>query len=278
MIKRIINTAIALLLLFSNVNSQETIIADQNSGCDTLRVLFTLNTTLQLSEYTSVEWDFGDGGTESNTLTASHLYSAPGTYSYSCTLNGTSVIEGSEDIIIESSPYAEFIFKDSSLSDTEYRYFFKTVYYQPEDGETIDYKWEFPDDGSVVFDSIATHLFMAEGVYEVILVLTDDAGCADTLARKIPVSRELMPPNVFSPNSDGINDYFEVTTQGDYLYTFRVFTRTGTQVHFSESLKINWDGRTIGGQEVPEGVYYYVIESADTPVETRISGFIHLFR
>ena len=117
-----------------------------------------------------------------------------------------------------------------------------------------------------------------EGVYEVSLSLTDDTGCADSIRRKIPVSRELMPPNVFTPNGDGLNDYFEVSTQGDHLYNLRIFTRTGTQVHVSQSSRIVWDGRTLGGSEVPEGIYYYLIESSDTPVETEVSGFIHLYR
>jgi gliding motility-associated-like protein len=173
--------------------------------------------------------------------------------------------------------YADFIFRDSSSSESDYTYFFQAVYYQPAAGETIDYVWGFPD-GSSAFDSSAMHTFAEEGVYEVSLSLTDNSGCTDSIRRKIPVSRELMPPNVFTPNGDGLNDIFEVSTQGDYLYKFRIFTRTGTQVHFSQSSRIVWDGRTVGGSELPEGIYYYMIESSDTPVETEVSGFIHLYR
>ncbi len=173
--------------------------------------------------------------------------------------------------------YADFVFKDSSSSESDYTYFFQAAYYQPAVGETISYVWGFPD-GSSAFDSIALHTFVEEGVYEVSLSLTDDTGCADSIRRKIPVSRELMPPNVFTPNGDGLNDYFEVSTQGDHLYNLRIFTRTGTQVHVSQSSRIVWDGRTLGGSEVPEGIYYYLIESSDTPVETEVSGFIHLYR
>lgn len=176
-----------------------------------------------------------------------------------------------------NSLYVDFIFKDSSSNESDYTYFFKAAHYRPEAGETIQYEWRFPD-GTIVLDSMAFYTFIEEGYYEIFLLLSNDLGCADSITRKIPAYKELKPPNVFSPNGDMINDYFEVTTQGDYLYTFRVFTRTGTQVHFSQSTKIVWDGRTVGGREVPEGVYYFVIESNNTPTETELSGFIHLYR
>ncbi len=277
MIKRIIYTVTLLLGLTITTSGQESISADKSTGCDSMSVLFTLNTTLQLSDYTSVLWDFGDGDTASNLLIVSHLYLSPGSYTVTCLLNGTDLIEESGFITIGEKPYADFTFKDSSYSETEYRYFFKSVYYKPGDGVTIDYEWQFPD-GSSVFDSTAMYDFMEEGIYEVFLSLTHESGCMDSVRRHIPVYRELKPPNVFSPNGDMHNDYFEVASSGDYLYSFRVFTRTGTQVYFSQSYKITWDGRTAGGREVPGGVYFYVIESKDTPIETQISGFVHLYR
>lgn len=275
---KLLYTGILLFLLSIYASGQETITADKTEGCDSLVVLLTLNTSLQLSDYTSVVWDFGDGSTGNGALTFTHTYTSPGTYTVICTLDDTKVITGDDLITINRTPYADFVFKDSSANESEYSFFFQAKYYMPGEGETIDYEWKFPD-GTIVNDSIALHTFPeGEVVEELTLILTGDGGCADTIHRKIPVSHELMRPNVFTPNGDMINDYFEVTTQGDYIYSFRVFTRTGTQVHFSKSAAIIWDGRTTGGREVPEGVYYYVIESDETPAETQVSGFIHLYR
>lgn len=40
-----------------------------------------------------------------------------------------------------------------------------------------------------------------------------------------------------------------------------------------------WDGRTTSGAEVPEGVYYFVIEYTDTNDESeKVKGAITLFR
>ena len=85
-------------------------------------------------------------------------------------------------------------------------------------------------------------------------------------------------PNVFTPNGDQVNDYFEVTTDGTTVYEFSVFTRTGTRIYHSLSPRIFWDGNSLDGGELKEGIYYYVIEEdgGTSPFET--AGFMYLFR
>ena len=89
---------------------------------------------------------------------------------------------------------------------------------------------------------------------------------------------ELDVPNVFTPNGDNINDYFEVSTDGTTAYVLTVFTRTGTRIFHSNSTRIFWDGKSIGGKELPEGIYYYVIEEEGSGEPFAHAGFIHLFR
>ncbi len=88
----------------------------------------------------------------------------------------------------------------------------------------------------------------------------------------------LEVPNVFTPNGDQVNDFFEVTTDGTTIYEFSVFTRTGTRIFHSLSPRIIWDGNSLDGKELEEGIYYYVIEEegGSNPFET--AGFMHLFR
>ena len=92
------------------------------------------------------------------------------------------------------------------------------------------------------------------------------------------VGDTLEIPNVFTPNGDQVNDYFEVTTDGINVYEFSVFTRTGTRIYHSLSPRIFWDGNSLDGKELKDGIYYYVIEEqgGTSPFET--AGFIYLFR
>jgi len=89
---------------------------------------------------------------------------------------------------------------------------------------------------------------------------------------------KLDVPNVFTPNGDQINDYFEVTTDGTTVYDFSVFTRTGTRIYYSHSPRIFWDGNSPDGKALREGVYYYVIEEEGGTDPFQDAGFMHLFR
>jgi len=270
-------TFLILALSASAGFGQESISADHTRGCDTLAVAFMLNNARPVQDYTSVVWNFGDGGSISGILDPQYTFTSPGIYSVRCILDGARVIEAASPVIVGATPYADFEFRDTSANDTEYKLVFEAMYFIPVPGIALDYFWRFPD-GTTAADSITVHTFPAEDNYPVFMRLTDENGCADSVTKLVPVFRELEIPNVFSPNGDHINDYFVVTTPGEYIYTCRIFTRAGLQVYYSRSPEISWDGRTTAGREVPVGVYYYVIESEDAPVKSAQAGFIHLFR
>jgi gliding motility-associated-like protein len=88
----------------------------------------------------------------------------------------------------------------------------------------------------------------------------------------------LAVPIAFSPNGDEYNPYFEVETDGVTEYEFTVFTRTGTRVFYSKSRRIFWDGKSNGGIDVKEGIYYYVIEESGASDPYQHAGFVYLFR
>jgi gliding motility-associated-like protein len=92
------------------------------------------------------------------------------------------------------------------------------------------------------------------------------------------VGKVLEIPNVFTPNGDQVNDYFEVTTDGVNVYEFSVFTRTGTRIFHSISPRIFWDGNSLDGQELKDGIYYYVIEEQGGSNSFETFGFMYLFR
>ncbi|MFC2080221.1 PKD domain-containing protein [Bacteroidota bacterium] len=275
--KILVQIILFLIIPFAGISAQEHISADQTSGCDSLSVQFTLKNAYDISIYASIEWKFGDGAEEDSVLSVLHTYTDPGIYKVQCVLDGARLIEYDTLITVSITPYANFSFKDTSVNELEYRYYFETQYFSSLEGVDINYKWKFPD-GSEVYDSVAEYLFPKEDIYNIFLQISDEVGCSDSITKKVPVSKELVVPNVFSPDGNHMNDYFEVSTPGDYSYYFKVFTPDGLLVYSSISPEIIWDGRTFGGREVPEGVYYYVIESEETPVETSIVGFVYIFR
>lgn len=69
-------------------------------------------------------------------------------------------------------------------------------------------------------------------------------------------------PNVFTPNSDGINDEFKVNLNGYTAksYHISIFSNWGTLVFNSGNANISWDGRTTSGVKATEGTYFYVLD------------------
>lgn len=277
MTERIIHILLLLIFTHAAVRAQESIVADTTSGCDSLTVRFALQNALPEDSYSSIEWFFGDDSTATGSLAVTHTYLRPGDYTVRCMLDDTVEVVADSLVSVGQTPYADMVFRDTDPGGEGLTWEFGPAYFRPDTGMVFDYTWRFPDN-SEVNDSLAEYTFAQEGIFEVFLGLKDKNGCADSVVRRVPVSKELMVPNFFSPNGDEVNDYFEVTTSGDYRYTFRIISQSGLEVFSSDSPRISWDGRTAGGLEAPEGVYFYLIESSETPVETSLSGFLHLFR
>lgn len=270
-------TILFLFLIATGLTAQERIAASAFGGCDSLKVTFELRNAYDITQYNSIVWNFGDGETEAGKLNVGHTYMEPGRYHVSCELDDFRTIALDDAIIVSETPVADFVFKDTVVEDEGYAYVFESRYFVPISGVELQYEWTFPGGGNSDA-SRPVFRFDETGIYPVTMIMTDQNGCTDTIVKNIPVADKLLVPNVFTPNNDGVNDVFMVTTPGDYNYIFRVYSRNGLQVFYSVSPIIRWDGRTNDGTEVREGIYFYTIESDETPVATSQQGFIQLYR
>ena len=71
---------------------------------------------------------------------------------------------------------------------------------------------------------------------------------------------EIIIPNTFTPNGDGINDLWDIKYLNLYpKCTVNVYTRYGEKVYSSVGYGVSWDG-TFKGAQLPTGTYYYVID------------------
>lgn len=72
---------------------------------------------------------------------------------------------------------------------------------------------------------------------------------------------EIGIPNAFTPNGDGLNDYFQIITPGNPSYfSLMIYDRYGAKVFMSNKSTVYWDG-TYNGELVNMGVYYYILET-----------------
>lgn len=76
----------------------------------------------------------------------------------------------------------------------------------------------------------------------------------------VRVYQKITIPNAFTPNGDGVNDYWNIDALVTYPQSLTtVFTRDGQQVFKSLGYSKPWDG-TSSGKQVPAGTYYYLID------------------
>ncbi len=91
------------------------------------------------------------------------------------------------------------------------------------------------------------------------VVGTDLKNCSDTSSITVEIINcNITIPNVFTPNGDGINDYFHVDYEGPSDYTAKIFNRWGVKLFESHNVRDEWNGK-YHETEVSTGTYYYVI-------------------
>lgn len=256
-----------------NLYSQVVISANQISGCDSISVDFEISP--MSDTIASMIWDFGDGLTLDGNSTVSHIYSSPGDYDASVLINSETRLFLNATIKVYLTPDARFGYSDS-LELGSYSFVFLNIL-QTDNTYTYSYEWTFPENITANTRGVV-HTFAESGVYNVALIVENEYACADTVVRNVSVTDILSAPNVFTPNEDGFNDYFEVRTNGVNRYEFSVYTRTGQLVHKSETAVINWDGRSLAGDILRPGVYYYVIRQIDGEVLSEKAGFVQILR
>jgi gliding motility-associated-like protein len=92
----------------------------------------------------------------------------------------------------------------------------------------------------------------------------------------IKVYKKITIPNAFSPNNDGINDYWNIDALITYPQsTTFVYDRYGQKVFESTGYTKPWDGK-YNGALLPEGTYYYIIDLKNG--QPKIAGWVSLLR
>ncbi len=90
-------------------------------------------------------------------------------------------------------------------------------------------------------------------------------GCPtyDTINIKAYKGPAIYVPNAFTPDNNGINDWFHPVIVGmasvDY---FEVFSRTGQKVYSSQESSKGWDGN-FNGKPQPVGTYVWLVRGKD---------------
>jgi gliding motility-associated-like protein len=135
---------------------------------------------------------------------------------------------------------------------------------------SIDIEFSNPDDtitisiNGVQIDHNLIEM-LAAGIYD--LSFTDENGCSEF--RSVTIDQnpcEIFIPNIFSPNGDGINDYFRIISGDNQsrIMKYLIFDRWGNLVYSAGDFLLTdqgswWDGNFKNIKASP-GTYAYFIE------------------
>jgi gliding motility-associated-like protein len=142
--------------------------------------------------------------------------------------------------------------------------------------------WEFSNGFPDLASPSATLTFPDRDSVRIRLITNPNGTCPDTTEQTLIITDPQIvsvAPNVFTPNGDGINDFFEAELRGLTNVEVVVFDRWGRKVFSANRADFRWDG-TDNGNPMPIGVYVYLISATriDTGQDWKLTGSVSLVR
>ena len=161
-------------------------------------------------------------------------------------------VEKTEDFTANAPLYVEFTSNPSDL-DT---------------GATIE--WHISNTSAGInitrYEENTSYTFTVAGKHVITLNVVQDGDIIESKSISITISdSHLEMPNAFSPNGDGINDYFQAKTNSKSIVEFHayIFNRHGQKLYDWtdwQDEKSGWDG-THNGHPVKDGVYFVYVKA-----------------
>jgi gliding motility-associated-like protein len=241
------------------------------SGQDTTGCLpLCVQLTASLPPGSTCLWNFGDTQTSAN-QTVTHCYSTPGNYPVLLTasMGGcTKTVSHVNMVSVFPTPSAAFTVNPTLITDANTDACFHLT-----SGEdtlaTLPLLWSFGDSlHSKSTKQNPCFRYALPGNYCITLKTKNRYGCTDSVEHCLDVLAQvdIFVPNSFTPNGDGLNDFFSPVGVGidPSGYELLIFNRWGELIWKTNQSTAGWDGRPLNGREiVQEDVYVWKLECRD---------------
>lgn len=201
---------------------------------------------------TGLLWEFGDGNFILNEPGVSHAYDSSGTYTIKVTAayRNCPSVDATKDITIRAFPAID-LGKDTTMCPN---------------GEPLvigDYKnagsgasWQWNTGETSAYISVRH-----PGIYTARVTMN---GCETSDSIEVFKDCYIDIPNSFTPNGDGLNDYFlprQLLSKSLTGFKMTIYNRWGQEIFQTDRIDgRGWDGR-FNEKEQPTGVYVYIIDA-----------------
>ncbi|MFY7669688.1 T9SS type B sorting domain-containing protein, partial [Tenacibaculum sp. MEBiC06402] len=135
--------------------------------------------------------------------------------------------------------------------------------------------YEYSVDGS---DFSFENQFIITQTRDYTIVVRDSRGCEQSITVE-GVYITIEVPNIFTPDGDGIQDYwYPINVQDYHQLKVVIFDRYGREIQKYNGVQTGWDG-IYQGRPMPSGDYWYTIEFLELSGERRrLMGHFTLYR
>jgi gliding motility-associated-like protein len=169
--------------------------------------------------------------------------------------NGCSSFPASLNVFFNTLPEAAF-----SIVAPDYPHTGENFSFVNESIGGLIYNWNFGNgESSNAINPVED--FEEPGFYLVNLLVVDENGCRDSVRQEVQIPEELIFPDAFSPNGDGVNDVLQIQSSGMKQYSLQIFDRWGNLLFETNKPGFHWDGRTASGELVPAGTYFVLLRA-----------------
>lgn len=214
-------------------------------------------------------WDFGDNSTPATIQNpTNHCYGEPGSYDVTLTVINSAGCQETftinNMITVHDFPIPDFSFGPQPATLTNPQICFTDL----SGGNPATWSWDFDDPSDPATSSLQNPCFSYSdtGIFCPRLTVSNAFGCTSDTSYCLVISPEFTfyIPNAFSPNQDGINDFFSGTGMFFTDYEMFIFDRWGNQIFYTQDITRQWDGRANQGNKVAQqDVYVYVVKLKD---------------
>ncbi|HEX7415524.1 MAG TPA: PKD domain-containing protein, partial [Bacteroidia bacterium] len=245
-----------------------------SSTCAGHSVTFTDSSKVSSGTITNYNWTFGDGGTSTVASPPAYTYSTSSTYTVVLQVKSDKgcISTTTKTVTIGQAVSAHYIPTGGTYNTNQ------GIDFTNQSTGATTYVWNFGDNTSSSSATDPIHSFNLPGNYVVTLISSNGMGCSDTSKHEFTINPNgYAVPTGFTPNGDGLNDYFYIRGGPFSEYELRVFNEWGQQIFMSNSQSDKWDG-SFNGVVQPAGTYMYIFIGAEDTKSMKLSGEINIIR
>lgn len=248
-----------------NPNPVPAFIANPLSGCVPFCTTFT---TPNNPTWTNCAWAFGDGGTTTGDCNPAYCYTTPGCYDVTLTITDANGCIGTTTVPSYVCAYENVNAQFTASPQPTDIYNTNLTFTDQSTGSPVTWYWNFGGLDSSGLQN-PTYFFPNDnpGCYDVVLYANNANNCPDSDTLRVCIDPDYVVyfPNAFTPDGDGLNDYFVGVGIGIQKYEMWVFDRWGNLLYYTNDINKPWDGKVQGksGEICQEDVYVWKANVVD---------------